>query len=466
MKIEQCLAEKMYLCAKIRIMNKEILRISLPSIVTNITVPLLGIVDLTIVGHLRDTAAIGAIAVGGLIFNMVYWLFNFLRMGSSGLTAQAYGRRDLPSIRKVLRMGLLVALSCGLAIFVIQRPMEWVSQWIIAPSGEVWLLAVRYFRIRIWAAPAVLSLFCMNGWLVGMQNSRYPLYIAVGQNLINIAVSYLLVFHVGMGVEGVALGTVIAQYAGLAAAAWLCRHELKLSTRLLTIDVDNSDSGSYKHPIVDNSGSCALSYQQFFTVNRDIFFRMICLISVTTAFTAYGARMGDTLLAVNTLLMQLFTFFSYFCDGFALAGEALVGKYVGAAGRRSAEVSEVVRRLFGWGLGVVVVFTLLYITTGKGIIGLLTDDTLVVGAALPYLGWAAAIPMCGMAAFIWDGIFIGATRTRDMFLSLLIGAIVFFGLRALLAEMLADLNDALWAAFLGYLVVRGLFLTYVWNHMK
>ena len=448
-------------------MNREILRIALPSIVTNITVPLLGIVDLAIVGHLNNEAAIGAIAVGGLIFNMVYWLFNFLRMGSSGLTAQAYGRHDLVSIRKVLRMGLTVSLLCGIIIFAIQRPMEWISHIIISPTEQVWGLALQYFRVRIWAAPAVLALFAMNGWLVGNQNSRYPLYIAVGQNLLNIAASYLLVFHVGLGVKGVALGTVIAEYAGVGAAVCWCRHQLKLSTELFTKNVDKPSSAGFEQENVDKSKDYTLSYQQFFTVNRDIFFRMICLIAVTTAFTAFGARMGDTLLAVNALLMQLFTLFSYFSDGFALAGEALVGKYFGFAQAEGshglARVNEVVKRLFTWGGGVLLLFTLLYIILGKGIIGLLTDDTLVVEAALPYLPWAAAIPLCGMAAFFWDGIYIGATATREMFRSLLIGTVCFFVARYALSHLLADANDALWISFLLYLLMRGAYLTWRWR---
>ncbi|MBO4754661.1 MAG: MATE family efflux transporter [Bacteroidales bacterium] len=448
-------------------MNREILRIALPSIVTNITVPLLGIVDLAIVGHLNNEAAIGAIAVGGLIFNMVYWLFNFLRMGSSGLTAQAYGRRDLVSIRKVLRMGLTVSLLCGIVIFAIQRPMEWLSYFIIAPTEQVWDLALQYFRVRIWAAPAVLALFAMNGWLVGNQNSRYPLYIAVGQNLLNIFASYLLVFHAGLGVKGVALGTVIAEYAGVTTAVCWCRHQMKLSTKLFTKSVDKPSFAGFEQENVDKSKDYELSYQQFFTVNRDIFFRMICLIAVTTAFTAFGARMGDTLLAVNALLMQFFTLFSYFSDGFALAGEALVGKYFGIAqtegGIGLVRVNEVVRRLFYWGGGVLLLFTLLYILSGKGIIGLLTDDTLVVEAALPYLPWAAAIPLCGMAAFFWDGIYIGATATQEMFRSLLIGTICFFVARYALGHLLADANDALWISFLLYLLIRGAYLTWRWR---
>lgn len=454
-------------------LNREVLRIALPSIVTNITVPLLGIVDLAIVGHLRQVAAIGAIAVGGLIFNMVYWLFNFLRMGASGLTAQAYGRHDRKSVVKVLRMGLAVAVACALLIVAIQRPMEWVAHWIIAPTTEVWSLALAYFRVRIWAAPAVLSLFAINGWLVGMQNSRYPLYIAVGQNLINIAVSYLLVMHMGMGVEGVALGTVVSQYVGLGVAFVLCRYELKLSTSLLTNAVDKGSSEPCEQDNVDISARNTLTYQQFFTVNGDIFLRMICLIAVTTAFTAYAARMGDMLLAVNTLLLQLFTLFSYFSDGFALAGEALVGKYYGAQtltqsthentgehpNAGSDPVGRVVHLLFGWGAFVMVGFTLLYILAGKGILGLLTNDALVVEASLRYLPWAAAIPLCGIAAFLWDGVFIGLTATRQMFLSLFLGAIIFFAARWCLVRTMADANDALWLAFLLYLLARGLALT-------
>lgn len=450
-------------------MKNDILRIAIPSIVTNITVPLLGIVDLSIVGHISVTssaAIIGAVSVGTLIFNMVYWLFNFLRMGSSGLTAQAFGRRDVSSQQRILRMGLSVALCCGFALIGLQRPIEWFAQWIIAPSAEVWALAIAYFRIRIWAAPAVLALFAMNGWLVGMQNSRYPMYIAIGQNIINIAISYVLVFCFQMGIEGVALGTVISQYAGLIAAGFFCRKQRLLSTYLSTTDVDKGDFNTSQQRIVDKTTEKQASYQQsavniewktFFTVNRDIFLRMICLIAVTTAFTAYGARMGDTLLAVNTLLMQLFTLFSYFSDGFALAGEALVGKTIG----QEEPCRPLIRRLFRWGWGVAGVFTLLYIIAGPFLLRVFTQDTAVIEAASPYLPWACAIPLCGIAAFMWDGIYIGATHTRQMFLSLMVSAIVFFvcyeGGNRWMASVIHP-NHLLWLAFLAYLLVRGLVL--------
>ena len=422
-------------------MNREILRIAIPSIVTNITVPLLGIIDLSIVGHI-DSAdggalAIGAISVGGLIFNMVYWLFNFLRMGSSGLTAQRFGREDGAGERRVLRMALTVAVVCGVAIFALQRPIEWFAHIIIAPTDEVWTLATTYFRIRIWAAPAVLSLFALNGWFVGMQNSRFPMYIAIGQNLLNIATSATLVLWFDMGVRGVALGTVISQYCGLAAALFLVRR-----TNLHAAD-ESIDTAQ------------ELSVADFFRVNRDIFLRMICIIDVTTAFTSFGARQGDLLLAVNTLLIQLFILFSYFCDGFALAGEAIVGKYVGA--KSHTRKMMCVRRLFAWTGGVMLLFTTIYFFLANGILHILTDDEAVITAAQPFLPWTLAIPLAGFATFMWDGIFIGATATRQMLYTLAIAAATFFTLW--FWPMPLPTNHHLWLAFVTYLAVRSLVQT-------
>ena len=422
-------------------MNREILRIAIPSIVTNITVPLLGIIDLSIVGHI-DSAdggalAIGAISVGGLIFNMVYWLFNFLRMGSSGLTAQRFGREDGAGERRVLRMALTVAVVCGVAIFALQRPIEWFAHIIIAPTDEVWTLATTYFRIRIWAAPAVLSLFALNGWFVGMQNSRFPMFIAIGQNLLNIATSATLVLWFDMGVRGVALGTVISQYCGLAAALFLVRR-----TNLHAAD-ESIDTAQ------------ELSVADFFRVNRDIFLRMICIIAVTTAFTSFGARQGDLLLAVNTLLIQLFILFSYFCDGFALAGEAIVGKYVGA--KSHTRKMMCVRRLFAWTGGVMLLFTTIYFSLANGILHILTDDEAVITAAQPFLPWTLAIPLAGFATFMWDGIFIGATATRQMLYTLAIAAATFFALW--FWPMPLPTNHHLWLAFVTYLAVRSLVQT-------
>ncbi len=372
---------------------------------------------------------------------MVYWIFNFLRFGTSGLTAQAFGRKDIAGIRDVFRMSITVAIACGVTVFAFQRPIEMISGWLIAPSEEVWTLAISYFRIRIWAAPAVIMLFAMNGWFVGMQNSRIPMYIAIGQNIINIVGSYLLVFHFDMGIEGVALGTVISQYVGLAAAFTLWHFKYNEIFRQKTTEKGD------------------VSYPQFFTVNRDIFFRMIFMLAVTCAFTSIGAREGDTLLAVNTLLMQLFILFSYFSDGFALAGEALIGRYIGAL--EQDNMYRCVRLLFAWAIGGTVVFTLAYLFGCKGILMLLTSDVSVVEASAPFIPWAVSIPFASFAAFAWDGIYIGATASRQMLYTLMFGAAVFFGSFGV-ATMLFQNTDSvshnhfLWFAFIAYLATRSI----------
>lgn len=417
-------------------MHREILRIAIPSIVTNITVPLLGMVDLSIAGHIGSASVIGAISVGGLIFNMVYWLFNFLRMGTSGLTAQAFGRGDAEGQRRVLRLALTIALVCGVAIFSIQRPIEWMAHFIVAPTDQVWQLAIAYFRVRIWAAPAVLALFALNGWFVGMQNSRFPMYISIGQNLLNIGLSALLVFHFHLGIEGVALGTVCSQYAGLLAALLLVPH-----TRLSNIGQGDKDARQVKS----------------FKVYSHIFLRMIFLIAVTTAFTSFGARQGDMLLAVNTLLIQLFILFSYFCDGFALAGEALVGKYVGA--QAPEQQRRCIIRLFQWAGGVTLLFTLLYAAVGDYILQILTSDEAVVAASAPYFYWILLVPISGFAAFMWDGIFIGATATRQMLYTLAVAATLFFIVWYLPLPL--STNHHLWLSFVLYLATRSIYQTFL-----
>ena len=323
-------------------MNRRILHLAIPSIVSNITVPLLGLVDVTIVGHLGATAYIGAIAVGGLLFNILYWNFGFLRMGTSGLTSQAYGRKDKDAEIRVLVQAVSVGLFSALAMLILQYPIERLAFRLLDTSAEVEQYAVSYFRICIWGAPAVLAQYGFTGWFIGMQNSRYPMYIAIVMNVINIVCSSCFVFLFGMKVEGVALGTVVAQYSGVMMAWWLWFYNYKELRGRITF------RGSLQ----------LIAMRRFFAVNRDIFLRTLCLIGVTTFFTSTGARQGDVILAVNTLLMQLFTLFSYIMDGFAYAGEALSGRYVGAC--NLVQLKRAVKALFGWGVGLSLVFTLLY----------------------------------------------------------------------------------------------------------
>ena len=426
--------------------NKKILQIAIPSIVSNITVPLLGLIDVTIVGHLGSAAYIGAIAVGGMLFNIIYWIFGFLRMGTSGMTSQAYGRHDLNEVTRLLLRSVGVGLFIAFTLLALQYPIERTAFTFIQTTEEVEHLASLYFYICIWGAPAVLGLYSFAGWYIGMQNSRFPMYIAITQNIVNIAVSLLLVYGLGMKIEGVAIGTLTAQYAGLVMAylLWL-RYYSTLRKRIEW------------HSFFDKQ-----AMYRFFQVNRDIFFRTICLVAVTVFFTSAGAAQGEVVLAVNTLLMQLFTLFSYIMDGFAHAGEALTGRYYGAGNVEAFR--DTVRKLFVWATGVSLVFTLLYIGGGSGFLSLLTDDRTVIEASADYVVWAYAIPLAGMAAFGFDGIFIGVTATRGMLQSSFVATAVFFAVYYLLR--VGYHNHALWLALLLYLVCRGLVQAFLYRRIR
>ncbi len=423
-------------------MNRRILHLAIPSIVSNITVPLLGLVDVTIVGHLGATAYIGAIAVGGLLFNILYWNFGFLRMGTSGLTSQAYGRKDKEAEIRVLVQAVSVGLFSALAMLILQYPIERLAFRLLDTSAEVEQYAVTYFRICIWGAPAVLAQYSFTGWFIGMQNSRYPMYIAIVMNVINIVCSSCFVFLFKMKVEGVALGTVDAQYSGVMMALGFWYYNYKELRGRITF------KGSLQ----------LIAMRRFFAVNRDIFLRTLCLIGVTTFFTSTGARQGDVILAVNTLLMQLFTLFSYIMDGFAYAGEALSGRYVGAC--NLVQLKRAVKALFCWGVVLSLVFTLLYGIGGENFLGLLTNDTVVIETAGRYFYWVLAIPLAGFAAFLWDGILIGATATRFMLWAMLVASGSFFVIYYCFSG--ATNNHTLWLAFLVYLALRGIMQT-IWS---
>lgn len=425
-------------------MNRRILQLAIPSIVSNITVPLLGLVDVTIVGHLGSAAYIGAIAVGGLLFNILYWNFGFLRMGTSGLTSQAYGRKDADAEVKVLVQAVSVGLISAAAILILQYPVERLAFYLLDTSPEVEQYAVTYFRVCIWGAPAVLAMYGFKGWFIGMQNSRFPMFFAITQNVVNIVASLIFVFVFGMKVQGVATGTLIAQYGGFGMAVflWFVFYRKRLNIRVCW------------HEVMDK-----VAMRRFFQVNGDIFFRTLCLVAVTTFFTSTGARQGDIVLAVNTLLMQLFTLFSYIMDGFAYAGEALAGRYIGA--RNKTALSRMIRLLFGWGIGLSLSFTLLYGVGGKGFLSLLTNDSVVIQEAGTYFYWVLAVPLAGFAAFLWDGILIGATATRLMLYSMLVASGTFFLIYYLFFGMMG--NHALWMAFLIYLLLRGSMQWVLWN---
>lgn len=423
--------------------DKQILAIAGPSIVSNITVPLLGLVDVAIVGHIGNAAHIGAIAVGSMIFNLVYWIFGFLRMGTSGMTSQAFGRRDLTEVTRLVARSLIVASGVALCLIVLQVPLRRVMFMLMQPTPDIAPLARAYFAICIWGAPAVLGLYGLMGWYVGMQNTRTPMLVSIMQNVINIAASLTLVYGFGLGLEGVATGTVIAQYAGFLAAL------LMLVSRY----------GRLRRHAVWSGLLRGRELWRFFSVNRDIFLRTLCLVAVNLYFTSAGARQGAVVLAVNTLLMQLFLLFSYVMDGFANAGEALGGRYYGA--RNTAAFRDTVRRLFVWGTIIAALFTLVYATGGAAFLRLLTDDESVIRASADYFPWAVAIPAAGMAAFVWDGIYIGITATRGMLIALATAATLFFATYLGLSGLMG--NHALWLAMIVYIASRGLVQTLLYR---
>lgn len=421
--------------------NRRILQIAVPSIISNITVPLLGLIDVTIVGHLGSPAYIGAIAVGGMLFNIIYWIFGFLRMGTSGMTSQAYGQHDLNEITRLLLRSVGVGLLIAFCLLILQYPILKLAFTLIDTTPEVEQLATTYFYICIWGAPATLGLYGFAGWFIGMQNSRFPMYIAITQNIVNIIVSLSLVFFLNMKVAGVATGTLVAQYAGLLMATLLyLRYYNTLRKRIAWKEIWQKQA-----------------MYRFFQVNRDIFFRTLCLVIVTMFFTSTGAAQGEIVLAVNTLLMQLFTLFSYIMDGFAYAGEALAGRYIGAQNRTG--LRNTVHQLFYWGVGLSLVFTILYSIGGKGFLGLLTNDIEVINASDTYFYWALAIPLAGFSAFLWDGVFIGATATRQMLYSMLVASASFFGVYYAFHSLMG--NHALWLAFIVYLSLRGIVQTFL-----
>ena len=429
-------------------LNKEILRLSLPSVLANITVPLVGMVDIAIAGHLSSAfgsaALIGGIAVGTMLFDLLYWNFAFLRTGTGGLTAQAFGASHATG--PILLRALRIALLSGLALIAIQWLVVQGAFLVVKCTPEVRQLASQYFYIRIWAAPATLSLFAFKGWFIGMQDSVRPMTADLLVNGINILASFLLALGIpgifdGLGFPGIALGTVIAQWSGFAYCILAARRRYFVHGNL------DTESGS------------------FFNLNRDLFLRSLGMIAVYIGFTVISARFGDLMLAVSTILMKLLMIFSYFTDGFAYAGEALTGRFIGA--KSEDGVRSTVRQTFAWSGGVAVLFMALYGLGGTWLFSLMTSDSTVVDAGREFIPWLLLMPLIGCAAFVWDGIFIGATQGRHLRNSTLICAVGFFGVwfagRLIAPEASPEMAlHILMGAYFVHLAIRTVYLTCAW----
>lgn len=416
-----------------------ILRLALPNILSNISVPLVGMVDLALMGHMESELHLNAIAIGGSMFSFVYMSFGFLRMSTTGFVAQAYGRKKPVEELLVFNRSLLLAFAIAFSLLIFQIPIGKLSVILLGASESVNTEALKYFHIRIFAAPATLGLYAIVGWFIGRQDTKTPLMIALIINIGNVLFNLYFVFVLGLKSEGVAWGTLIAQYTGFI-----------IGMAILFKRSKNDWINISKKALMD-----ATELKQFFNVNRDIFIRTILLLIALTFFTASSARMGEEILAVNTLLFQFFLFFSYFIDGFANAAEALVGKYWGAKDYRS--LKPTINKIFVWGLGISLPFSLIYFIFGNNLLKMLTDIPSVIDSSQTYMFWVGLIPFFSFAAFVWDGIYIGATAARAMRNSMLISTLLVYLPLYFILQPIWE-NHGLWIAFLGFLISRGLYL--------
>ena len=379
-----------------RSLNRQILGLALPSILANITVPFVGIVDLAIAGHLGDAAAIGGIAVGTMLFDMLYWNLGFLRVGTGGITAQAFGRRDWKCAGETFVQGIATALLMAFLCLVIQWLYIYVSFLVLDCTPEVASVAKEYFFIRIWAVPATLSLFVFKGWFIGMQNTVFSMITDIWVNVVNMAASWLLAFHTPLGLKGVAVGTLIAQWTGLALASSLML-------------------ARYRSILAQASIRAAVHWQHirsFFRINVDLFIRSFSLLVVYNGFTIIATYWGDTQLAVSAVMMKLLLFYSYFVDGFAYAGEALTGRFIGE--QNKDQLHKVIRLLFYWCFGIAAVSTLAYSIFPQSMISIITNDPAVHAGCRPFLFWLLLMPVFSCIAFVWDGIYVGATASKAL----------------------------------------------------
>ena len=436
-------------------LNSHILRLAIPSILANITIPLVGLVDTAIVGHIANATAIGGIAIGTMLFDLLYWNFGFLRVGTSGMTAQAFGRGDRVECARLLSQSVGIALIGAALIWLIQWLFVNLMLMLVPCSPEVASFAREYFFIRIWAAPATLSLMAFKGWFIGMQDTVSPMITDILVNVVNMAVSYVLAVYTPMGALGVALGTVIAQFTGLTAAIIL----LLVKYRHLWQGL------SPVRLAFDGQGM-----RRLLSLNGNLFVRSLCFMVVYVGFTSLASQYGDVELAVSTIMMKLFMLFSYFVDGFAYAGEALVGKYIGLnqeSGVKSqdqSDISRVVGLLFAWSLGVGILFTLIFALWSGGFYHAMTSDTTVLARLADYTAWLIAMPIVSTLAFMWDGVYAGATAGKQIRNAMIYAALAFV-IGYLATYPYLDVIS-IYIAYFAHLAARVLYLTFSWKKVQ
>lgn len=416
--------------------HAQVWHIAGPMILSNLTVPLLGIVDTAVVGHLDEPYHMGAVSLGAAIFGIVFWGFGFLRMGTTGITAQAYGQNDNSELRAILVRASIIALVLSLLLILLQTPIAWLAFNVIQGSELVEQHSRIYFEIRIWSAPATFMNYVLLGWFLGMQNARAPLYILTCVNLINMLLDMLFVMGLGYGANGVAWASLIAEYLGLFFALWLAKRQL------------THYPGEVQRTLLFDRQKL----QKLLSINRDILLRNLCLMFTLAFFTAQGARFGDLVLAANAILFNMQTFMAYALDGFAHAAEALVGKAIGSRNRTSYFAA--LKSSAIWAVVTSVLFVGCYGFAGDWIIGLMTDIALVRQTALDYLVWIVVLPLVSVWSFLLDGVYVGTTRAAEMRNTMLFSTfLVFLPIWYLLLPLE---NHGLWLAFTLFMAARAI----------
>jgi MATE family multidrug resistance protein len=417
---------------------RQVLSVSLPIVLSNVTTPLLGVTNTAAIGRLGEAHLIGAVAIGAIVFSLMFWAFGFLRMGTTGLTAQADGSGDAREVGAILLRALLIAAVAGAGLILLQKPAEWLAFSFIEASPAVEAEARRYFAIRIWSAPFTLANYALLGWFIGLGRTRLALFTQLGLNGLNIVLNVALVSGLGWSVQGVAFGTLIAEAVAAGGSLWLASRTLQARK-----------SGLPWRLALDGDG-----LRRMIVVNADLMIRTLCLLFAMTFFTAQAARGGDVILAANEILLQFINLSAYLLDGFAFAAEVFTGRAIGAAKR--ARFRAAVRLSSICAASVAAAVSLVFAASGGALIDAMTTNAEVRAAARLYLPWAVAGPLAGVACFQLDGIFIGATRTAEMRNMMLISLAAFLASWAALTPLFG--NHGLWASLIVFSIMRAITL--------
>ncbi len=425
--------------------HKRVLGVAIPIVLANATIPILGAVDTAVVGQLGLAVPIGAVGIGAIIITAIYWLFGFLRMGTTGLTAQAIGSGDKPETSALLVRGVIIGFTAGLILIIAQVPIFLGALQLSPASMEVESLAQKYLQIRVYSAPAAIALFGITGWLIAKEKTREVLLLQLALNGINIVLDLVFVLKLGWGVEGVAIATLIAEWSGLIFGLWLAR--------------EGFNNGYWKNwvQIFDRARLVKMA-----KVNSDIMIRSILLEIAFVSFLFLGSSFDDATLAANQVLIQFLNITAYALDGFAFAAEALVGQALGAKNRQLFRKSVVMTSQ--WGVGSVILMALAFFVFGNSIINIMTTAEDVRVVSYEYLPWMVIAPMAGVAAWMLDGIFIGATRTADMRNMMFISFCVYLIALAILLPKYG--NHGLWASLIIFSIARGVTLGFKYTALE